>query len=110
MLFTTLLFLVCSPNYQDEGFENGFVVCTDTVNPGSVCTFTCLPDYQIVGMNELICDETAQRVAQWSEEPPTCQGALLLYSRLLVKTGKNYRGLFLIEINCATYFKILFCL
>uniref|UniRef100_T1KJU6 Sushi domain-containing protein n=1 Tax=Tetranychus urticae TaxID=32264 RepID=T1KJU6_TETUR len=37
--------------------------------PGSICSFTCNPGYQLIGPDRLLCLSTSQ----WSQLPPRCQ-------------------------------------
>ena len=72
--FNYKFFKVCEPDYDMIGLLNGFVVCSDSTNPGSECTFTCSPNYQIVGGSVLTCLEISSTLAAWSIPPPICRG------------------------------------
>ena len=57
------------------GLLNGSVVCSDSTNLGSECTFTCSPKYKMVGGSVLTCQvEISPRGAAWSIPPPICIG------------------------------------
>ena len=66
------------------GLLNGFVVCSDSTNLGSECTFTCSPNYQIVGGSVLTCQvEISPTRATWSIPPPICEGNVKLKKKAL---------------------------
>ena len=38
-------------------------------SPGNFATYTCDPDYELVGMSVLVCGDNRQ----WNAEPPICK-------------------------------------
>ncbi|XP_039259105.2 A disintegrin and metalloproteinase with thrombospondin motifs gon-1-like isoform X1 [Styela clava] len=62
----------CTPNLELQGISNGFVACTLSTQIGSICTFSCEDNYQLVGIDSSTCEEKSQNVAEWSVGPPTC--------------------------------------
>ena len=45
------------------------VVMVNGNSPGNFATFTCDPDYELVGMSVLVCGNNSQ----WNAEPPICR-------------------------------------
>ena len=50
---------------------NGMVNQTGR-SPGDIATYTCDPDYDLVGPQTLFCGDDGM----WSDRPPTCQGLI----------------------------------
>ena len=61
---------LCTPDYSTEALINGQISCTDTNNDGSVCTFTCDPQYLLDGNATATCDSTKG----WNSQMPKCDG------------------------------------
>ena len=55
------------PDYNPPGAFP--VSCFDDNFEGSICTYVCLPGYQLVGTSELECVEGTGR---WNLDPPRC--------------------------------------
>jgi len=48
--------------------------CTDDENYGSVCTFTCMTGYAIVGVSTLTCaGDGSSEIGSYDNPPPTCE-------------------------------------
>ncbi|XP_078495092.1 complement receptor type 1 [Ciona intestinalis] len=62
----------CQPPY--ETLQNGQVSCTNQNAINSRCSFTCNPEYELVGEAILTCDDDSDGDAngQWSSDPPSC--------------------------------------
>ncbi|XP_039252424.2 E-selectin-like [Styela clava] len=54
---------------------NGFVICSDATNIGSVCTFGCEEGYVIMGPTTITCINVQQNGGSpvWSQGPPICK-------------------------------------
>nr|XP_026693462.1 uncharacterized protein LOC100176005 isoform X6 [Ciona intestinalis] len=63
----------CQPTY--ETLENGEVDCTNANIIHSQCTFSCGPDYDLIGEAVLTCndDSDGDPNGQWSSDGPSCR-------------------------------------
>ena len=65
MLYLIFSTLVQCPILMDPA--NGMVNVTGNL-PGDTATYTCDPDYDLVGESERVCGDDGE----WSEEAPMC--------------------------------------
>ena len=58
--------------------------CTDSNNYDSVCTFTCLSGFGIVGSATLTCEgDGSSATGVYDETPPTCEGSFILLNKVV---------------------------
>ena len=51
-----------------ENLTNSAVIVSGN-SPGNFATYTCDPDYELVGTSVLVCGDNRQ----WNAEPPICK-------------------------------------
>ena len=51
-----------------KNLTNGVVIVNGN-SPGNFATYTCDPDYELVGVPVLVCGDNRQ----WNAEPPICK-------------------------------------
>lgn len=62
----------CDPTRPKDP-ENGYKVCTDANNLGSVCEFACDPYHKRVGPLYSRCQKERRGNLNWSNGPPKCE-------------------------------------
>ena len=75
--------IVCPPPHSDPA--NGNVSCSDGNNEGSVCTFTCIENYSLVGSPASTCldDGNLDLTGVWSTDAPSCLRRFHVWSQVL---------------------------
>ena len=61
--------------------------CTDSTNLGSVCTFTCVSGFGIVGLSTLTCGgDGTSKTGNYDNTAPTCEGWFVIQYVLTYST------------------------
>nr|XP_039263036.1 uncharacterized protein LOC120339059 isoform X1 [Styela clava] len=61
--------IICDPDLEKEGLQDGTVNCTNNAFYGSKCTYTCLQGFELLGPAIRIC----QLNEEWDETRPVCE-------------------------------------